>query len=148
MTEAELKAIIGVVTQYFKSVTGEPVSMGMPYMKDDRTAALGYTGVIGISGSRRGGIYFTTGEELLSAFGAFILGEAPTDNDSLYDLVGEMTNTVAGNLREIFGSAFNISVPIVLKGKIDEIVIMLKPPVFIIPIEWRGHACHLAVGLE
>jgi chemotaxis protein CheX len=148
MTEKELKPIIKIVTEYFFNISGIPAVMGLPYIKREGDPVFDFTGVIGISGARRGGVYYTAGRELLTDFGAFILGEETLDDEALNDLVGEMTNTVAGNMREIFGSSFLISVPIILKGKIDTITMRLKPPVFVIPIQWKGYTSHLAVGLE
>jgi chemotaxis protein CheX len=148
MTEQELKGFISTVTRYFVSVTGTPATVGFPYIKDVRSRTFDFTGVIGISGSRKGGIYYTAGRGLLKAISASILGEEVEDDDSLYDLVGEMTNTIAGNMREYFGSFFHISVPIVVVGRIDDIVIKLKPPVFVIPIAWKGNESDLAIGLE
>jgi chemotaxis protein CheX len=148
MTENELKPIIKIVTEYFFSITGVPAVMGLPYVKREEDPVFDFTGVIGISGTRRGGVYYTAGRELLTEFGAFILGEEQLDDDALNDLAGEMTNTIAGNMREIFGSSFLISVPIILKGKIDTITMRLKPPVFVIPIKWKEYTSHLAVGLE
>jgi chemotaxis protein CheX len=77
-----------------------------------------------------------------------MLGEAVSDEAALSDLVGEMANTIAGNMREFFGASFLISVPIILTGKIDSINMRLKPPVFVIPIKWKDHTSHLAIGLE
>jgi chemotaxis protein CheX len=148
MTEAELKTLIRVVTDYFYSTSNDPARMGMPYIKRGDDSTFEYTGIIGISGSRRGGVYYTAGKELLREFGKCILGEGDLDEDALVDLVGEMTNTIAGNMREIFGSSFLISVPIVMRGKIEDISMRLKPPVFIIPIEWKGFPSNLGVGLE
>lgn len=148
MTEQELKAFTHTVLDYFKTVSDDSPEIGMPYIKDSQTEVQDYTGIIGISGNRRGGVYLTAGKALLQDFGACILGEDDLDDTALYDLIGEMTNTIAGNIRQVFGSSFLISVPIVLKGHIEEIVIRLKPPVFIIPITWRKHRCHLAIGLE
>jgi chemotaxis protein CheX len=148
MTDSQIKPFIKVVTEYFQNITDTPAEMGLPYIKRSGDEIYDYTGVIGISGSRRGGIYFTAKPQMLQEFGHFILGEEELDDEALYDLVGEMTNTIAGNMREIFGSSFLISVPIVLKGKIEDISMRLKPPVFIIPIVWKGHTAHLAVGLE
>lgn len=148
MTESELKAFIRVITDYFQSITGVSASMGMPFIKGEQAEVFDYTGVIGVSGARRGGIYYTAGEELLRDFGRHILGDEELGDEYLFDLVGEMTNTIAGNMRETFGTAFLVSVPIVVRGKIDTIHMRLKPPVFIIPIEWQGHRSHLAIGLE
>ena len=148
MTEAELKSFIKVVTQYFSSVTGTAAVMGLPFVKNENDNVFDYTGIIGISGSRRGGLYFTAGKALLEEFSQYILGETAESEENLLDLIGEMINTISGNMRETFGSSFHISVPIVMKGRVDEINMKLKPPVFIIPMEWNSHPCHLAVGLE
>lgn len=148
MNEKEIMAFIKVITDYFRNVTGIDAKMGIPYVKDSATEALEFTAVIGISGLRRGGIYYTAGRPLLEQIAAHILGEGEYDDAAVYDLVGEMTNVIAGNLRESFGSSFLISVPIIMKGKLEDITVKLKPPVFIIPIEWNGHRSHLAIGLE
>jgi len=148
VTEKEISAIIKVVTDYFLSVSDKPARMGIPYMKDSRTKTFPYTAVIGISGTRKGGVFFTSDRPLLEAFGGYILGETDFDEDSIYDLVGEMTNVIAGNLRETFGSGFLISVPIIMRGEIDDISVRLKPPVLIIPIEWNNYKALLAIGLE
>ena len=63
-------------------------------------------------------------------------------------MAGEIANTVAGNVRENFGSSFMISVPIILKGSPDDVIIRMVPPIFIIPIKWRVFSAYLAVGLE
>jgi chemotaxis protein CheX len=148
MTENELLPIIKIVTEYFFNVTSVPAAMGLPYIKRGDDPVFDYTGIIGVSGVRRGGVYYTAGKELLAEFGKSILGEEELNDEALNDLVGEMTNTIAGNMREIFGPSFFISVPIVLKGKIDNISMRLKPPVFVIPIKWKDYKSHLAVGLE
>ncbi|HOA06373.1 MAG TPA: chemotaxis protein CheX [Spirochaetota bacterium] len=148
MTELEIKGFIKVLTDYFLSVTGSPANMGVPFIKENNTEVFDYVAVIGISGSRKGGVYFTANRPLLEEIARHILGETGLDDATLYDLIGEMTNTISGNMRELFGSTFLISVPIILKGNIDEVVLRLKPPVYVIPIEWNGHKSHLAIGLE
>ncbi|MBP7902109.1 MAG: chemotaxis protein CheX [Spirochaetes bacterium] len=148
MTELEIKGFIKVLTDYFLSVTGTPANMGVPFIKENNTEVFDYVAVIGISGSRKGGVYFTANKPLLEEIARHILGETGLDDATLYDLIGEMTNTISGNMRELFGSTFLISVPIILKGNIDEVVLRLKPPVYVIPIEWNGHKSHLAIGLE
>ncbi|MGL1892755.1 MAG: chemotaxis protein CheX [Spirochaetaceae bacterium] len=148
MNESELKAFVDIVTSYFESITGLKTTMGLPFIKDDDTDVFDYTGIIGISGTRKGAIYFTTSKELLTQFASYILEGEELNGEELYDLVGEMTNTISGNMREFFGTTFHISVPIILKGRIENIQMRLNPPVFIIPIEWQGYCSHLAIGLE
>lgn len=148
MTESELKFFIEVVTDYFEQVTGEGAVMGLPFLKSEEPAVLAFTGLIGISGPRKGAIYFTSDAKLLTTLTQEILDLADPDEDSLLDMVGELTNTIAGNVRKSFGADFLISVPMLIKGKPQDILMRLKPPVFIVPILWRKEKAFLAVGLE
>ncbi|NNM53857.1 MAG: chemotaxis protein CheX [Spirochaetales bacterium] len=148
MTEGELKFFIDVVTEYFEQITGESAGMGIPYIKSEEPAVLSFTGLIGISGPRKGAIYFTAEKALLSSLTREILDLVDPDDDSLLDMVGELTNTIAGNVRKSFGADFLISVPMLIKGKPTDILMRLKPPVFIVPILWRKEKAFLAVGLE
>lgn len=147
MTENELRFFIDVVTTYFEQVTGEPAVMGIPYVKKAEPVVLDYTGLIGISGPRKGGIYFTAGAKLLTDLTQVILG-SEADDETLLDMVGELTNTIAGNVRKSFGADFLISVPMLIKGRPDDILVRLKPPVFVIPLNWRREKAYLVVGLE
>lgn len=148
MTENELKFFIEVVTSYFAQVTGESAAMGIPYVKRVEPVVLDYTGVIGISGPRKGGIYFTAGPKFLSELTKVILDTDEADEDTLLDMVGELTNTVAGNARKSFGTDFLISVPVVVKGRPQDILMRLTPPVFVIPLNWHREKAFLVVGLE
>ncbi len=148
MTEGELKFFIEVVTTYFAQVTGEPATMGIPYVKKSEPVVLDYTGLIGISGPRKGGIYFTAGPALLAELTQVILGLDEADEETLLDMAGELTNTIAGNVRKSFGADFLISVPMLIKGKPEDILMRLKPPVFVIPLNWRREKAFLVVGLE
>lgn len=148
MTESELKSFIHVITNYFSSISGEPSRMGVPSLKRKDQPLFDFTGAIGIAGARKGAVYFTASRALLADFAVHILGPGQYDDDMLYDLVGEMTNTIAGNVQETFGPDFQISVPMIVKGAASEIDLKMAQSVFLIPIEWRVHKCHLAVGLE
>jgi len=148
MKEEDIKVFIDIVINYFKEITGEETQMGVPFIKKDNLSVLPYTGIIGISGEYKGGIYLSADKELLSGVAGCILGIEEADESACIDMLGEITNTIAGNARSSFGSQFMISVPIVIKGQPEDIFFQLKPPVFVIPIEWREHPCFLAIGLE
>ena len=150
MTQEEIKIFIKVITDYFQSVTGIKASMGIPYVKDNPKPTFDFTAIIGISGSRKGGICYSADRSLLKKIATHILGddEEEYDDAAIYDLVGEITNVIAGNLRESFGSSFFISVPIIIKGKMDDITLKLSPPFYIIPINWDKYQSYLIIGLE
>ncbi|GAB6090251.1 chemotaxis protein CheX [Spirochaeta dissipatitropha] len=148
MTELQLRAFIRVLVEYFEEVSSEGAQMGIPYMREGETILLEYTGLIGISGAQRGGIYITADESMLRELASVILGPGELSTEDVVDMVGELTNTVAGNVRRSFGSGFMISVPIVLRGRPEDILMKLRPPVFVVPIQWHGHKLYLSVGLE
>lgn len=148
MKETELKYFIDTVTNYFRSVTGLDAQLGLPYVKNQDPVVMDYTGLIGISGPRRGGLYVTAGRELLERLTDYVLGiKNPTEADVL-DMVGEMSNIIAGNAQRYYGNDYQISVPMVIQGKPLDISMRLKPPVFVLPITWCGLKAFLVVGME
>ncbi|AHC14968.1 chemotaxis protein CheX [Salinispira pacifica] len=143
----EMKAFIRVITEYFEQVSGESAQMGVPYVRVSNEATLSYTAIIAVSGSKRGGIFFTSGLDMLRDLADEILGDQVGD-DELGDLAGEVTNTISGNLRRTFGSEYIISVPVVMRNSMESIRHHLTHPVIMIPIEWRSNQALLAIGLE
>lgn len=148
MTEQEVRFFLDVVTDYFFQVTGEEAQVGIPYIKKQEPVVLAYTGLIGISGPRKGGIYFTATRPLLAQITDILVGMADPDDEAVLDMVGELTNTIAGNVRKSFGPEFQISVPMLVKGEPADISMQLKPPSFVIPLKWRQERAYLVVGLE
>ncbi|HNJ65831.1 MAG TPA: chemotaxis protein CheX, partial [Turneriella sp.] len=67
---------------------------------------------------------------------------------SVFDMIGEIANTIAGNARTSFGSEFNISVPTIFKGKPNNFRIVLRTPVVVLPINWKGYQAYLVVGID
>lgn len=149
MQESELKAFIDEVVNYFSNLSDEPAVMGVPFVKPDEAIIQDFTGLIGVSGARKGGIYLTASRKMaVKAADLLLKPEIEKTDEILIDLVGEITNIIAGNVRKVFGSQFMISVPIVLKGDISELSFKLRKPVYIIPINWKETKSFLAVGLD
>jgi chemotaxis protein CheX len=148
MTEKELRVFIDVVVEYFGQISGDNATMGVPYIQEGKAQLLDHTGVIGISGPRKGGIFVTAGNRMLRELAGIILESEEVEDEEVLDMVGELTNTIAGNVRREFGASFMISVPIILQGRPSDLKLQLKPPVFVVPVNWRDHQAFLSVGLE
>ena len=148
MTEQELRIFIDVVIDYFVLLSDESARMGVPYIQEGKSQLLDFTGVIGISGARKGGIFVTASSSMLKELASLILESDDVAPDEILDMVGELTNTIAGNVRREFGSSFMISVPIIVEGRPQDLRLQIKPPVFVVPINWRTHQAFLSVGLE
>ncbi len=149
MNEKDLQVFISTTLGYFKDTAGQTAEMGVPFLKKpDEVVAQDMTGVIGISGTKKGAVYFTAPRAMLADMVKVILGSEEPDTDSLVDMVGEITNTIAGNAREAFGAGFMISIPVVVEGQPKNIRTPANVPVFVIPVKWREHKSYLVIGIQ
>ena len=148
MNETDLHFFIDSTVNYFEEVTNEKATAGIPYIKDSEPVVLEYTGIIGISGKRKGSIYVTSTEEMLRTIAKLILGLDDVERGEIKDLVGEIANTISGNVRQAYGSDFMISVPVVVEGKARDIKLPDNIQSFVIPITWREFKIFLVVCLE
>ena len=148
MNETDLHFFIDSTVNYFEEVTNEKATAGIPYIKGNEPVVLEYTGIIGISGKRKGSIYVTTSENMLSTIAKVILGLEEVGKEDIKDLVGEIANTISGNVRQAYGSDFMISVPVVVEGKAKDIKLPDNIQSFVIPITWKDFKLFLVVCLE
>ncbi|MFZ0390764.1 MAG: chemotaxis protein CheX [Calditrichia bacterium] len=148
MNETDLHFFIDSTMNYFEEITGEKAITGIPYLKGREAVMLEYSGIIGISGKRKGVIYFTTSHVMLESLAHIILGIEKAPAETVKDLAGELANTISGNVREAYGSSFMISVPVVVEGRAKNIRLPEEIPSFVIPITWQDFQSYLVVCLE
>jgi chemotaxis protein CheX len=146
----QLKIFVSNINDYFLKVTKSPVTIGVPFLKDESgNLLLDYTGVIGISGKMKGAVYITADGELLTRLVNHITPKEKPTGEDLSSMIGEIANTIAGNAQKTLGPGFHISVPIVLtrdkSGASGSIII--KAPTFVIPLQWMENEAFVAVGL-
>ena len=148
MRETDLHFFIDSTLNYFEEITGEKASTGIPYIKDSEKVVLDYSGIIGISGKRKGSVYITASEDMLRALASIILNMDDIGIEDVKDLVGEIANTISGNVRQAYGSDFMISVPVIVEGRARDIKLPEDLQTFVIPINWKNFQAFLVVGLE
>lgn len=148
MKESDLHFFIDSTVNYFEEVTNEKAVTGIPYIKDEAPVVLEFTGIIGISGKRKGSVYITATESMLSQIAQIILDIDDVGREDVKDLVGEIANIISGNVRQAYGSDFMISVPVVVEGKARDIKLPENIQSFVIPLTWREHKSFLVVCLE
>ena len=151
MQQEQLIIFIESIQEYFKKITGDTVTVGVPYLKNsDRVELLNYTGAIGISGKIRGAIYFTAEEEFVYKLICTIMPGSERSVKNLASMTGELANTIAGNAQKTLGPQFHISVPMVIISENGnrESHLEIEAPTFIIPLKWGDHQALLGVGLE
>lgn len=148
MKDNDLNVFIDSTKNYFQQTTNEEAVAGVPYVKGKDPLVLDFTGIVGISGKRKGCLYLTSSHKMLGDLGEIILGDSSYEEQDLKDLVGEIANTIAGNARNVYGSSFMVSVPAVVLGVPEDISFPEELPVFIVPFKWRNHRSFLVVCLE
>lgn len=148
MDEKDIKVFVDGTTHYFHHVSDEPAVVQVPYLiSHNESLIYDYTGIIGISGNRRGNVYFTAPRQMLGYL-LMVQGETEINDENCTDLVGEIANTLSGNARRDLGRDFMISVPVVLRGKPDQLLLAKENRSFVIPIQWRQYTAALVVSLE
>lgn len=147
LKEAEIRTFVEGTTNYFETAAQQAASVGSPYIvTDGKPGAYEYTGVIGISGTRKGIVYFTAPRGMLTVL-LMRMQETDSSDENIKDLVGEVANTISGNARRDFGKDFVISIPTVVAHDPDQVTAPHARS-FVIPINWRTHSAKLVVCLE
>lgn len=148
MNETDLHFFIDSTVNYFDVMTNVKLETGIPYLYNGDPIALEYTGIIGVSGKRKGSIYLTTSAELLGSIAQTALGIESPKAEEFKDLIGEITNTISGNVRQAYGDNFMISVPVVIEGIPKDIKLPNDIQSFVIPMHWKDYQLYLVVCLE
>jgi chemotaxis protein CheX len=148
VSEAEIRTFVEGTTHYFETAAQQAATVGSPYLvTDGNPGTYEYTGIIGISGARRGIVYFTAPRGMLTVL-LMRMQETDTSDENIKDLVGEVANTISGNARKDFGKNFVISVPTVVAHDPEAVEAPKNIRAFVIPINWRTHSAKLVVCLE
>jgi len=148
MNEADLKVFIEGAVHYFSQTSDSTATVQTPYLKENNSAITHeYTGIIGVSGRKKGCVYFTASGRMVRHL-LLSIGEEDTSENALCDLVGEIANTISGNARSYFGSEFMISVPVVVDGQPDRIKLPTHLRSYVIPVTWRNYESAIVISFE
>lgn len=148
MSEQNLQVFIDSVVRYFDHTSDNDLRVGTPYLLPNTDPmSMDYTGIIGISGNRKGCVYFTAPQAMLRHL-ILSLGESDTSERNLVDVVGEVANTISGNARRELGKEFMISVPVVISGPPTNIHLPEYLRSYVIPITWRAYSAAIVICLQ
>lgn len=148
MNEEFVNVFVKGVMKYIGHIPNIEAEVGAPYLiENDKPVSYDITGIIGISGERKGCVYFTAPRIFLSHM-LVLQGEKNLSDENLLDLSGEIANTISGNARSDFGKNFLISVPVVVEGAPKNVHLPEGVRSFAIPISWRSYTPLLIVSLE
>jgi chemotaxis protein CheX len=147
--EATCNLFINSVSNYFKHLTEIDSDTKVPYLKESKGLVLkDFTGMIGISGSRKGFVYISANQEMFANLINLFIGIEDPSKEDILDMAGEISNVVAGNVRANLGANFMISVPTVFEGMPENLNIPDNVSMYVIPIKWNNHEAFVVLGLE
>ena len=148
MPEENLKIFIDGAVNFFNHASKEEIKIGSPYLMQNSSPKISdYTGVIAVTGPKKGTVYFTAPKILLKHL-LMSLGENETSPENILDLVGEVANTISGNARTSFGSEFMISVPTKMQGEHSHIPLPNEMRSYVIPIYWKSYNAAVVVCID
>ncbi len=146
MEDNQIKSFVDSVVNYFGHLRDKDVSVGTPFlMKQGEKVGYELSGRIGISGTRTGWVRYTAPRVMLRHW-LLSMGETNTSGAYMRDVIGEVANTISGNLRRAFGSKFLISLPEVTEGD------SVSPPAgercYVVPVYWRQYQSAMVIYLH
>jgi chemotaxis protein CheX len=143
------KLFINAVRNYFRVLTEIDSEVSVPYLKDsDMLDLKEFTGMIGISGNRKGYVYFSADKGLFEDLINIFIGIDDPVTEDVLDMAGEISNVIAGNIRANLGTNFMISVPLVFEGRPEELKFPNETQVYVIPITWKSHDACVVVAIQ
>lgn len=146
--ERDIEVFIDGIKHYFRTSTEKDIVVETPYLiSTDEITVNDYTGIIGISGERKGFVLVTASEVMLRYL-VSSLGEKTATPALVHDVVGEVANTISGNARRSFGPGFMISVPLIVQGQPDRIGATKDTKGYVIPSRWNTFPFQLVVSLQ
>lgn len=140
------------VVQVLATMANIRVEPDKPTLKKSRRALGDVSGVMTLSGEARGSLAASFSFGLLQQIMQNMLGEYVTQvDDNVKDLVGELTNMVAGVARKHFdkrGLRMVASIPMVVCGKGSVLPHGLKGPLLVIPFQAEQGEVYVEAALR
>lgn len=134
-----INPFVNAVTNAFETMIGISPERNKPYIKDGRVTNADVTGLIGFAEKNiSGSIALSFPKETILKIYEAMMGEQVNElNEDVDDVVGEMTNIVAGGAKMEFaelGYPFNISLPLVVEGRNHVIKHRHESQIIVIPL--------------
>jgi len=126
---------------------------GKPMMKKTEVAKGDVSGLIGMVGPQtKGSLSISFDEELALTIMERMLGERPDKiNEEVTDMVGEITNMVAGGAKNLLGEKgyeFDMATPIVVSGTNHTITHKCDGPKVLMPFSTDAGRAHIEVCFD
>lgn len=143
--EHDLRLVAESAQRFFTASAAQPAQISAAFLGAESIGAHDFTGVITLSGQFDGQVIVSAPRGLLREL-LLMQGEHALGDEHLLDAVGEVANTIAGNLRREFGPSLQISVPERLAGRQQLPMRQCARP-YVVSLRWGQHSAMICVDL-
>jgi len=138
MNVAFINPFLTAIMNVLSTMAMMEVTPGKPMVKKTEVACGDVTGIIGMASERaKGTLAITFTEKVILEITKRMLGEEISKiDDTVADMVGEITNMVTGGAKKALsekGYRFDMAIPSVISGKDHVIRHKSKAPIVIVP---------------
>ncbi len=134
-----INAFLNAVMKVLEMMAFVKAVPGKPFLKQDRASVGDISGVIGLTGIKKGAVVFSLSKEAAVVIVSSMMGQSyEAINNEIKDAIGEITNMITGDARRELaekGHVFEAGIPTVVVGKGHEIVSIVKGPTITIPFK-------------
>lgn len=146
MDVKHFSVFIETVSHYFETISDRPAKIFAPFLAQEVSPYIcDYTGKITISGDYAGSVYVSAPRAMLSKL-LIMLGITSDRDRKMADLVGEISNTLAGNARRELGDKFILSTPTVFNDAVALPEALIKQRM-VIPVSWQQMKANVILDL-
>lgn len=144
---------LGALINVLATMAMTEAKPGKPTLKSDNVSKGDVTGLIGLAGEQtKGSLAITFTESAILHIASQMLGETlDTLDDTVADMVGEITNMVTGGAKKMLaekGYRFELAIPSTIIGKNHTINHKTKGPIVVVPFETVGGSIFVEVCFE
>jgi chemotaxis protein CheX len=147
-----INPFVGAASNALETMAGLKANRGAPFVKGGFQAFADISGIIGLAGEIKGAVMLSFPASLAKhIFEAMIGEEVPEGDPAIADVVGELTNMVAGGAKGTLaelGMDYNISIPTVVTGEGHLVSEKSKGPCLIVPFEVTGETFWLQIAIS
>jgi chemotaxis protein CheX len=147
--ENDIRSFLDAIGAFFFQTTHEKVEIESAYLVETGVLVETFdlTSYIRLSGNFSGRLYFSASRAMMSHL-LLQAGETNRKEERLLDAVGEIANTLAGNVRKHFGETLEISVPVAQATDADWLKKVASPRSCVILIQWKQHRASVVVDIQ
>jgi chemotaxis protein CheX len=147
--ENDIQSFVEAISSFFLQTTEEKVKIRAAYLVEGGIPAMTFdlTSYITLSGSYTGRVYFSAPRAMVAHL-LLSMQEPDRGEARLLDAVGEIANTISGNVRKHFGEAMQISVPVSQTTSPDWLNTVVSPRSYVILVKWKQYRASVVVDIQ